>query len=139
MLSGATGNLDKATWTVQDCQAEPMQLRDCGDQAQSKAHSCRMAAPVRTVEALEYGLPFRSPDPGTRVLHLNHGSLGTLQQAQRHGTTRGGELDCVVNQVGHRLEKQVAIACDNAGFARIEAQGHTLVLGDRMIKLMHRL
>ncbi len=81
MLSGATGNLDKATWTVQDRQAEPMQLRDCGDQAQSKPYACRMAAPVRTVEALEYGLPFGSADPGTRVLLLTVQLVNSVRQA----------------------------------------------------------
>src|SRR3954464_14954613 len=98
-----------------------------------------MAASIRTVKALKHRFALRSANSWPCVFQAHHRPFITLQQPKRYRSTGRRELDRVIDEVRDRLEKQIVITRNSRRFAQVKTKVDPLVLGDRMIQLMHSL
>jgi hypothetical protein len=116
-----------------DDQAKSVQLHDGRNQVQSEAYARRVANLVRAIEPAQHGFMFLVADSRTRIRHTQDGLSLAAQQLEFDPTTPGCELDGIVDEIGNRLQQQVAIAAHVKRAGRAHAQSDLLVFGNRLI------
>src|ERR1700738_1672618 len=107
-----TGEFSDAARTGGQREPEAVQLDDCGDEAQAKAHSKSIAALVGTVEAPHDRIPFVFSNSWPRVRDPDNAFVGAGYQLKTDGSSLRRDFDGVIDQICYRLEQQAAIAAD---------------------------
>src|SRR6516162_11675585 len=82
-----------------DQQAEPMESRYRGHQAEAQPRSHLMAAPVRTVESSQDSRALRHRDPSPRVIDPKRRPRSARENRDRYRAAWPRELHCVVDEI----------------------------------------
>src|SRR5271154_5425342 len=99
-----------------------MRPRHRGHDAKAKAVAGRATALLRAVEALEYKVALIRGDSGSVVRNLEDGAALAGVGADPHQASLASVLDCVVDQIGDRIEEKVPISEDLDRFISVDLQ-----------------
>src|SRR5262245_39685513 len=114
-----------------------MQLDDGRDQTETKTQSGRMAALVRSIEASRDDLALARADARSTVAHAHDAFASEVHQLELYAAALWRELHGVIDQIGDRLEQEVAVAAHHCFDVGSNFEGNVLVLGNRLVEVAH--
>src|ERR1700704_1419864 len=129
------GDLNHATGTGGYRQAESVQFHDRRDQAEAEPDALGLPAPVRTIEASGHDLALVVGDARARIAHAHDAFAGAVDQRNPDVSAFRRELHRVVDNIGDRLEQQVAVAMHHRFVVGLYLENDALFLGDRLVEI----
>src|ERR1700759_2744684 len=110
-----------------------MQLSDRGNEVEPQPEARRITHLLRAIKPPQYRVALLIVDAWSRIRDAHDGLAIAAQKRQPHLSFPGCELDGIVDEIGDRLEQQIAIATHAELALRRNTQLNSLVFGNRLV------
>jgi hypothetical protein len=100
----------ESRYVVAQCNMNPMEAGNSGDKAETEPVSGSAATLFKPIKALEDMLIFIDGNSRTVVGNRNDGTAGALFDFYGHLIRVTTIFDGVIDEIGHRIEKEVSIS-----------------------------